>query len=122
MTNAVGTIDTRRIAARRLEGLAWGLFFIWVGIALLANLGWGIGLLGIGLLILAGQAAGKYLGLRFETFWIVAGVFFLMSGAWMLIDIRVSLLPVFCIVAGAALLLSAMVGKLKDSEETHRVI
>jgi hypothetical protein len=122
MTNHnVGAIDNRRIA-RRLEALAWGLFFIWVGITLLVNIGWGIALLGIGVLILGGQVARKYLSLRFEAFWILAGIFFIMSGVWMLIDIRISLIPVFSIVAGVALLVSAFVGKLRDSEETHRVI
>ena len=123
MTNhAIGTIDNRRIAAKRLDALAWGLFFIWVGIAVLTNLGWGIALLGTGLLILGGQLAGKSMGLRFQGFWVVAGIFFVLCGIWALIDIRISLLPVFCIIAGAALLVSAIIGKLKDSEETHRVI
>ena len=32
---------------RRLDAGTWGLFFVWVGIALAAELGWGIGLLGL---------------------------------------------------------------------------
>ena len=121
-SHAVGPIEIRRTAAQRLEALAWGLFFIWVGIALLANIGWGIALLGIGVLILGGQVARKYLGLGFEAFWILAGIFFTMSGVWVLVDIRISLIPFFSIVAGVALLLSAIVGRMKDSEETHRII
>lgn len=33
------------IVAHRLDAVAWGLFFVWVGIALIAGFGWGLGLL-----------------------------------------------------------------------------
>ncbi len=34
----------------RIEATAWGLFFVWVGIAFLANVSDGIGLLGVGVI------------------------------------------------------------------------
>ena len=43
MTNhIVGTVGVGRATAQKLEGLGWGLFFIWIGIASLLNLGWGV--------------------------------------------------------------------------------
>lgn len=118
MTNhAVATMGDRRLTLHKLEGLAWGLFFIWIGIALLANLGWGIALLGVGILVLCGQIARKCMALEFETFWLIVGVFFVMGGVWVLVDVRVSLIPIFCIVAGAVLLVSALVGKPRAKED-----
>jgi len=42
---------------RKIDTIGWGVFFIWIGIAILADLGWGIGLIGVGLIILGGFAA-----------------------------------------------------------------
>ena len=104
----------RRITVQKLDAIGWGLFFIWIGIALLANLGWGIGLLGVGILIFGGQMARKYLALRFETFWALVGALFVIGGVWELLSVRVSLIPILCIVAGVALLVSALVGRTRD--------
>ncbi len=101
-------------AAHRLDVLAWSFFFIWIGIALLSNLGWGIGLLGVGIIILGKQATRKYMALRFETFGVVCGVLFVLGGVWELLSVRISLVPVVCIAAGLALLLSALLGKATD--------
>jgi len=46
---------------QKLEVIGWGLFFIWIGIAVLADVGWGIGFIGVGLLILGLRAADRYL-------------------------------------------------------------
>lgn len=46
---------------RKVDAVGWGLFFIWMGIAILADVGWGIGLMGIGLIILGGLVAREYL-------------------------------------------------------------
>lgn len=45
---------------RTLDAVGWGLFFIWIGIAILIDVGWGIGLIGVGVLILGLWAAGAY--------------------------------------------------------------
>jgi hypothetical protein len=114
MTNhIVGTIGDGRAIARKLEALGWGLFFIWIGIALLVNLGWGVGILGVGILTLGVQIARKYLALQFDTFWIVVGTLFVLAGIWELLSLRISLIPIICIVAGAVLLLSALAGKTR---------
>ena len=64
------------VPARRVDAAAWGLLFVWVGVALIAHLGWGLGLLGVGAITLGVQLARKYLGLSAEPFWIAVGFLF----------------------------------------------
>jgi len=62
-TNNNQELKTTRIKKlnRKLDAVGWGLFFIWIGITVLANLGWGIGLIGIGMIILGKLAGREYL-------------------------------------------------------------
>lgn len=107
-THPVIAAPSGQTTAHKLDVLAWSFFFIWIGLALLSNVGWGIGLLGVGIIILGKQVTRKYMALAFETFDIVCGVLFVLGGIWELLSIRVSLVPVVCIAAGLALLLSAL--------------
>ena len=50
----------RKRRFRMLDTAGCGIFFIWIGVAILANLGWGIGLIGVGLLILGLLAVRVY--------------------------------------------------------------
>lgn len=81
---------------------------------MLSNIGWGIGLVGVGIVILGKQATRKYMGLGFEALGVACGVLFVLGGAWELLNVRVSLVPVVCLVAGLALLASALFGKAED--------
>jgi hypothetical protein len=110
----IGPVVDGRITAHKLDVVGWGLFFIWIGIAFLANLSWGIGLVGVGVLVLGGQMARKYMSLRFEAFWAMVGALFIIGGVWELFSVHVSLVPILCIVAGVALVVSALLGKPKE--------
>jgi hypothetical protein len=112
-TQVIETTE-RHVTAHKLDAVAWGLFFVWVGIAFLANLSWGTGLIGVGVLVLGGQLARKYLGLTFEGFWAVVGALFVIGGVWELLSVRVSLIPILCIVAGVALIVSALFEKATE--------
>jgi hypothetical protein len=115
MTNHVaGAITDPRTTAHRLDSIGWGLFFIWIGIALLANLGWGVGLVGVGIIMLGRQAARRFAALEIEGFWILVGALFVLGGVWEILSIRVGLIPILCIGAGVALLASALFGKRND--------
>ncbi len=70
------------LLGKKLDTASWGLFFIWTGIALLADVGWGAGLLGVGIIILGTQVTRKYFGLKLEGFWVVMGFFFVWGGVW----------------------------------------
>ena len=101
------TASTKNTGMRqKLDAAGWGLFFIWVGAALLLDLSWGVGLLGVAVIILLGQAARKYFGLALEGFWIVVGLVFLAGGFWEMYQVEVDLVPILLIIAGAALLIS----------------
>jgi len=91
---------------RKIEIIAWGLFFIWIGIAFLAGLSNGIGLLGVGIITLGGQAVRNYYNLKLELFWVIVGACFVLGGLWEFLDPGLSLVPILLIIAGCAILYS----------------
>lgn len=97
--------------ARRLDSAGWGLFFIWVGIALLMDLGWGVGLVGVAAITLGAQAARRCYGLRVEGFWVICGLALLVGGLWRMFEVEFSPIPILLIAAGAAVLLSPSMAK-----------
>jgi hypothetical protein len=55
---------TESVPARTVDTLGWAVFFIWVGVAVLANVGWSISLFGVGLIMVCVQLARKYFELK----------------------------------------------------------
>ena len=100
---------------KKLDAAAWGIFFIWTGIAFLADVGWGAGLLGVGIITLGAQVARRYFALKFEGFWLAVGFLFVVSGICKLFNVHLGLVPILCIVAGIALLASIFVGRARNS-------
>ncbi|MGI9437961.1 MAG: hypothetical protein ACR2Q4_24535 [Geminicoccaceae bacterium] len=97
--------------SRKLDAAGWGLFFIWIGIAFLADVGWGWGLLGVGIIILGEAALRKYLSLKIGGFWIVCGVIFSAGGLWELSQVPWPLVPVLLILCGLTVLWGVVSGK-----------
>jgi len=97
-----------RVLDRQLRAIGWGLFFIWMGLALLMDVGWGAGLLGAGIIIVGEQLARQYFHLKRYSFWTAIGVLFLLGGLWELFGIRVGLGPILCILVGIAFLFSPL--------------
>ena len=108
--NRESTLDKNAGVAKKVDVAGWGIFFIWVGTALLMDFSWGVGLVGVAVITLGGQAVRKYFGLTLEKFWVVCGLLFLVGGVWELYRVEVSLVPILLIVAGGALLVSLAVG------------
>ena len=104
----VEQIPTRPVLAGRVDAAGWGLFFVWVGIALIAHLGWGMGLLGVGAITIGVQLARKYVGAGAEPFWVVVGLLFVAGAAAEFLKFEFSFLPFVLILAGLALLVSAL--------------
>lgn len=75
-------------SAAALDGIGWGLFFVWIGVCLLADLGWPWFFLGTGVLMLAGQAARRWLDRPLELFALVVGACFTLAGLARLLDLR----------------------------------
>ena len=99
----------RNVLHKNLDAAGWGLFFIWIGVAVLSKVGWGEGLLGVGIITLGAQVARRYFGLKLEGFWVVVGFFFVLGGVWKLLNVQLGLLPILCIAAGLVLLVSTLV-------------
>ncbi len=89
---------------RKLDGLGWGLFFIWIGTVMLMDLGAGVALLGIGVITLGVQATRKFWDLKIESFWVVMGLVFFLSGIWSLFESKLPLVPILLIVVGLVVL------------------
>ena len=94
--------------AAKLPAAGWGLFFIWIGIALLLKLGTGVILLGIGTITLLVQVARKYLNLRLQLFNVIMGLLFMICGFWENYKPDSPIIPVFLIIVGTGLLLSVI--------------
>lgn len=92
----------------KLDAVGWALFFIWVGIAWIAEVGLGAGLIGVAVITLGMQVLRRLLGLQVEFFWVVVGLGFAIGGLWNLFNVQTPLTPIALIVAGIALLISVM--------------
>lgn len=89
----------------RFDAAGWALFFIWIGIAWLADLGLGVALLGVAVITLGMQAIRRVFGIPVEGFWIFVGIGFAIAGFWQWLDIDMPLAPFILIAAGVALLI-----------------
>lgn len=71
-----------RERTRHVDAVAWAVFFIWVGVSMLAHVPWGWFLVGLGALAVGAQAARWRMGLGVERFWVSCGALLLAGGAW----------------------------------------
>jgi hypothetical protein len=105
-----GSSAEKSAPARQLDSVAWAVFFIWVGIAMLAEVPWGWFLLGVGVLIVVAQFARWQMGMKIEGFWVACGAVFLAGGLWQLLNLPWPLAPILLILLGVALLGKAVIG------------
>ena len=102
-----------RTLEKKVGAAGWGLFFMWVGIALFANVGWAAGLFGVGVVMLGTQGARKYFALGLEGFSVVVGSLFVLGGIWELLHVPLNLAPILCVLAGLSLLVSALLRRAR---------
>jgi hypothetical protein len=95
----------------KLQAVGWGLFFVWVGIAVLVKLEFGIGLLGIGIITLGIQGVRKYFNLKLEGFWVVIGLLFVIGGIWNLFEAKIPLVAIVLIIGGILVIVSGFRNK-----------
>lgn len=88
----------------RFDAAGWALFFIWVGIAWLADVSVGVGLLGVAVITLGMQGLRKIYGVPVEGFWVLVGIGFAIAGLWQWFAIKMPLAPFVLIAVGVALL------------------
>ena len=107
--------------AKKLDAVGWAIFFIWAGVAWIANVGFGIGLIGVAAIILGKQAIRRLLGFNLEFFWIVVGIGFAIGGLWEYLEVQTPLAPIILIIAGIALLVSVIwFGRKHSHHHTHQ--
>jgi len=94
--------------SRQIDSAAWAVFFIWVGVTMLAHVPWGWFLIGVGALILGAQLCRWQIGLKVDGFGVACGLIFLAGGAWDLLALQWPLAPVLLILLGGYLLRKAV--------------
>lgn len=107
MANRLGANST---FARSIDTIGWALFFMWVGIALLANLDWTVSLIGTAAIILVVQFILFVRGERLDVFMGAVGVVLLIGAVTDVYGSAWSLFPMLLIVVGIAMLVSALRG------------
>jgi hypothetical protein len=95
----------------KLQAVGWGLFFVWVGIAVLTKIEVGIGLLGVGIITLVMQGVRKYFNLKLEGFWVVIGLLFVIGGIWHLFEAKIPLVAIVLIIGGILVIVSGFRSK-----------
>ena len=96
---------------KNLDTVGWGLLFVWIGIAFLADFGFPLGLLGVGIITLSMQVVRRYFNFQLEGFWLIVGFLFVVGGVWKLIQIDVEIVPILIIIAVLVILISVIMGK-----------
>ena len=94
----------REVFARQLDALSWGLFLVWIGLALLMDVGWGWGLLGVAVIILGEAVIRRLKRLPTHGFWVAIGLMLLVCALWELLALSLPLIPVLIIGFGLAVL------------------
>ena len=89
---------------RQIDSGAWAVFFIWIGLVMLAGLRWASFLVGVGVLIVGAQAVRRQQGLKIEVSGVIVGLIILAAGVWDLVAVPLPLLPLILIVLGGYLL------------------
>lgn len=107
---------TRHDRSARFDAAGWALFFIWVGIAWLAEVSIAVGLLGVAAITLGMQGVRKISGVPVEWFWILVGLGFAVAGSWQWFDVDKPLAPIVLIAIGVALLIGKVWPRSRHSD------
>jgi hypothetical protein len=96
--------------ARSVDAIGWAVFFMWVGIALLASFSWTVSLVGTAAIILAVQGTLLFRGERLDVFMAAIGVVLLIGAFADVYGSPWSLFPALLIVIGIAMLVDTLRG------------
>lgn len=105
----------------RIDATGWGVFFLWVGVALVASVGWGIALVGTGLISLGVQVARQQLALPVDRWNVGFGTCLTIAGLvqWLEVPLGKALVPAWAVPAafaalGVAILVSTWVRRRRS--------
>ena len=88
----------RNDRSSRYDAAGWAIFFIWVGVAWLADVGLGVAVATLGM-----QGLRKVRRVPVERFWVLVGIGFAIAGFWQWSDFQKPLAPFILIAAGVGL-------------------
>lgn len=105
--------------ARSIDSIGWALFFMWVGIALLADLSWTVSLVGTAAIILAVQSTLIFRRQRLDVFMAAVGVVLLIGAFADVYGSPWSLFPTLLIVIGIAMLVDTLRARPGDQTDIN---
>ena len=106
-TTDVQTVEKQTLN-KRLESIAWGLFFVMIGgLGLVPNqqVPGGAWLIGAGVIMLGLNAARAFYGIRMSGFTNFLGIVAILAGASALFGVQFPFFPVLLILIGAHIIL-----------------
>lgn len=97
--------------SRSVDSTGWALFFVWVGVALLADIGWRWSLIGTAIIVLGVQLVLFFRKERMDVFMTAVGAVLLIGTIADMLGSAWSLVPAFLIVIGVVMLADAVRGR-----------
>jgi hypothetical protein len=85
--------ESDQASIAKIEATGWGLFFLWVGVAIIAGVGWGIALLGTGFISLGVQFARRLSALPVDRWGAGFGVCLSVAGLTQWLDVPLGKTP-----------------------------
>lgn len=94
----------------QVNTLAWGLFFVWLGVIWFAGVNWNWAMVGIGVIFLAESIFRGARNLKISGVSVMFGIIFLAGGIWGLASSPFALLPAMFVLFGVAMVWRAVAG------------
>lgn len=98
---------------RQINSVAWGLFFVWLGIVWFVRLDWYWGMIGVGVIFLGEAVIEGAKDLKISGVSVMFGMLFLAGGVWGLSTSPIALLPVLFVLFGVAMVWRAAASLLR---------
>lgn len=98
---------------RQVNSVAWGLFFVWLGIVWFAGLNWYWGMIGVGAIFLGEAIFEGARDLKISGVSVMFGMLFMAGGVWGLSTSPFALLPVLFVLFGVAMVWRAAAGLMR---------
>jgi hypothetical protein len=89
---------------RKINSRAGGALLIVIGLSIWLDIGWGWSAVLVGIILLTEQAARWRLDLKFQRFWVIAGLIALGTGVSVSIGLQEALVPLLLVLAGGVLI------------------
>ena len=103
---------------RSIDAIGWALFFIWVGVALLANLSWTVSLVGTAAIILGVQGTLLIRRERLDVFMAAVGIVLLIGVVADEYGSPLSLFPALLVVIGITMLADTLRGRPANERQS----